>query len=190
MKSVSKSFGLLVALSLALTFATPARAHTNVDKTSPAEGQTVSAGAVTLEVKFTDKILDLANSSEIVLKGENGSISGIGCISVTDRGITAEAFVGTAGAYKVSWRTVAEDGHPIEGSFSFTVTGTSEDDSLTCKDGVTVSLPKETEPTVIAPAPKDEASDAGAIYNYLIGGGLVAIVIALVGILRRRKTTK
>lgn len=188
--SVRKSFSLLATVSLLLALAGPASAHTKVDKTTPGEGDSVAAGNITLAVSFTDKVLDLADSSEIVLKGETDSVSGVGCLTVTERGIKAEAFVGTPGEYKVSWRTVAEDGHPIDGSFAFTVTGTSNGESLTCKDGVTVTIPKETEPEVVAPTPTEEASDAGAIYNYLVGGGLVAAAVAIVVILRRRKTTK
>ena len=188
--SVRKSFSLLATLSLLVALATPAAAHTKVDKTTPGEGDSVTAGNITLAVSFTDKVLDLADSSELVLKGDAASVSGVGCLTVTDRGIKAEAFVGTPGEYKVSWRTVAEDGHPIDGTFAFTVTGTSDGESLTCKDGVTVTIAKESEPVVIAPSPNEETNDAGAIYNYLIGGGLVAVVVALVMILRRRKTTK
>ena len=192
MNSVRKSLSLVIALVLAFSAVNPAGAHTKVDKTSPAEGETVTAGEVTLEVSFTDKILDLANSSEIVLKGESESISGVGCISVTERGIKAEAFVGTAGTYKVSWRTVAEDGHPIDGDFSFTVTGSSKAESVTCKDGVTVKTPTATEPTEVTPTatPTTDSGEPGQIYNYLMGGGLVAVVIAIVVILRRRKATK
>ncbi|MEO0312949.1 MAG: hypothetical protein RL140_179 [Actinomycetota bacterium] len=188
--SVRKPLSILATLLLLVGLANPAGAHTKVDKTTPADGESVAAGNVTLAVSFTDKVLDLADSSEIVLKGEDDSVSGVGCLTVSERGIKAEAFVGTAGKYKVSWRTVAEDGHPIDGTFEFTVTGSSDGESLTCKDGVTVTIPKETEPLVISPAPKEEASDDGAIYNYLIGGGLAAVVVAIVVLLRRRKTTK
>ncbi len=188
--SVRKSLGLLASLSLLVALATPAGAHTKVDQTTPAEGDSVAAGNITLEVSFTDKVLDLADSSEMVLKGETDSVSGVGCLTVTARSIKAEAFVGTPGEYEVSWRTVAEDGHPIDGTFAFTVTGTSDGESLTCKDGHTVTIPKETEPVVITPTPSADAGDAGAIYNYLIGGGLVAVAIAILIILRRRKTTK
>ena len=192
MNSVRKALSLLIALALTFTAVNPAGAHTKVDKTSPAEGQTVTAGTMTLEVSFTDKVLDLADSSEIVLKGESGSVSGVGCVSVSDRGIKAEAFVGTAGTYKVSWRTVAEDGHPIDGNFSFTVTGSSEAESITCKGGVTVKVPTVAEPTEPAPTatPRNNESDAGSIYNYLVGGSLAAVAIVLFLILRRRKVTK
>ena len=190
MISVRKSFSLMAALSLLLALASPASAHTKVDKTSPAEGESVTAGTISLEVTFTDKVLDLADSSELVMQGAADSVSGVGCLTVTERGIKAEAFVGTPGEYQVSWRTVAEDGHPIDGTFAFTVTGTSDGESLTCKDGQTVKIAKTEEPKVITPAPTEEASDAGVIYNYLIGGGLVAVTVAIVVILRRRKTTK
>ena len=188
--SVPKSFSLLATLSLLVALAAPAGAHTNVDNTTPGEGDSIAAGNITLAVSFTDKVLDLADSSELILKGETDSVSGVGCLTVTDRGIKAEAFVGTPGEYKVSWRTVAEDGHPIDGTFSFTVTGTSDGESLTCKDGQTVKITKAEDPKVIFPSPNEETSEAGAIYNYLIGSGLVAVAVAIVVILRRRKTTK
>ncbi|MEY4398276.1 MAG: hypothetical protein RLZ53_852 [Actinomycetota bacterium] len=190
MTSVRKSLRFFAALSLLLALASPAGAHTKEEETSPANGESVDAGNITLTISFTDKVLDLADSSEIVIKGEADSVSGVGCVTVTERGIKAEAFFGTPGEYKVSWRTVAEDGHPIDGSFAFTVTGNSDGESLTCKDGVTVATPKQTEPEVISPEPTDAADDAAAIYNYLIGGGLAATAVSIVVILRRRKITK
>ena len=190
MTAVRISLSLVATLSLLLGLASPAFAHTKVDKTSPADGDTVAAGSVTLSIGFTDKVLDLADSSEIVLKGEDGSVSGVGCISVAERSIKAEAFVGTAGTYQVSWRTVAEDGHPIDGTFTFTVTGTSDGQPLTCKDGVTVTIPKEAEPEVTSSKTTDDSAGAESLYNYLIGGGLAVVAVAIVLMLRRRKTTK
>lgn len=190
MTYVRKSLSLIAVVSLLVGLAGPALAHTKVDKTSPTDGETVAAGKITLTVAFTDTVLDLADSSEIVLTGEDGSESGVGCVVVTERGIKAEAFVGTEGTYRVSWRTVAEDGHPIDGDFSFKVTGTSEDDSITCKDGVTTAVPKKADPVVIAPKPVEKSDDSGMIYNYLIGAGLLAVAVAIIVLLRRRKTTK
>lgn len=120
---VKKVVSTLIGVSLLMGLVSPAFAHTDVSVTSPKDGSTVQAGSVVVSVLFNDKILDLADSSEIVvIDSENRSIQ-VDCTKVEGKELQATVFFATAGEYRVTWRTVAEDGHPLSGKFSFKVSG-------------------------------------------------------------------
>ena len=120
---VKKVVSTLIGVSFLMGLVSPAYAHTDVSVTSPKDGSTVQAGSVVVSVLFNDKILDLADSSEIVvLDSENQSIQ-VDCTKVEGKELQATVFFATAGEYRVTWRTVAEDGHPLTGKFSFKVSG-------------------------------------------------------------------
>jgi methionine-rich copper-binding protein CopC len=191
MSSLKKSLLALVLLVAGLLNVSPALAHTEVDHTSPAANSSIEAGTQTISVVFSDKILNLADSSEIVITDENGEEVVTSCLETNKTSLDIEAFLGTAGDYKVVWRTVAEDGHPITGKFGFTVTGTSDDSAfVSCKDlaaetPVVIATPKA-EP-LAAEAPKTN-SDGAVIWPYATAAVLVIAVGGFV--LLRRKSTK
>lgn len=188
---------LLVIMStifVMANFYSPAFAHTESTKTTPSSGETVAAGVIDLAVTFSDKVLNLAESSEIALSGEPDSVFGVGCVTVKDKSIQANAFVGTPGKYTATWRTVAEDGHPINGKFSFTVTGTSEGSPLTCENGQTVEVNLD-DADVEDPLPQTtdtNSAEAGeqSIYNYLIGGALLAVAVVVFILVRKNRASK
>jgi methionine-rich copper-binding protein CopC len=123
MSLVKKVVSTLIGVSFLMGLVSPALAHTDVSATSPKDGSTIEAGSVVVSIAFNDKILDLADSSEIVvLDSENGSIKAE-CTKVVGKELQATVYFAKAGEYRVTWRTVAEDGHPLSGKFSFKVSG-------------------------------------------------------------------
>lgn len=181
---------ILVALTLllaSLVSVSPASAHTEIDHTSPAAGTTVDAGVQTISVVFSDKILDLANSSEIAVTDSNGDAVELSCVEVKKTSLSAEVFLATEGEYKVVWRTVAEDGHPISGKFTFNATGTGDKANfVSCKDlasqgNVVISTPKA------EPAAATNESVTDGVWPYWVGGFAILITV-LVLVVRRRKT--
>lgn len=181
---------ILVAFTLLLASfgsVSPASAHTEIAHTTPSAGSTVAAGVQTISIKFSDKILDLANSSEIVVTDSNGDVVELSCVEVKKTTLSAEVFLPAEGEYKVVWRTVAEDGHPISGKFSFSATGTGDKgDFISCKDlasqGNAVIATPKAEP--VAPTP----TETGVIWPYWVGGLLILGVGTFV--LIRRKASK
>ncbi|MEN9608520.1 MAG: hypothetical protein RLZZ06_451, partial [Actinomycetota bacterium] len=178
-------------LLLSLTPVSPASAHTEIDHTTPAAGATVDAGVLNVSVVFTDKILNLADSTEIVINDAEGQAVEVSCVEVKDTSISADAFFPSAGDYEVTWRTVAEDGHPIDGTFSFTVTGTTEKtDFSSCAEqasqgNVVIATPKA-EPLMAVE--KTATEDTGIAWPFWAVGVLVIGVGAVV--FARRKSSK
>ncbi|MFM2384589.1 MAG: hypothetical protein RL166_463 [Actinomycetota bacterium] len=193
MNSLNKFLALVALVSLSIVPVSSASAHTETSRTTPSAGETVDAGIQTVEVVFTDKILNLADSSEISITDASGNQVETACIEVDNKSITADAFLPTSGEYKVVWRTVAEDGHPITGKFAFEVQGVAEKtDFVSCielaSQGTTViATPKATttEESVVVSSPESRMARL-----FWIGGLAAAAIAAVSYLLIRRKRVR
>lgn len=178
--------GVLLALWLP---GTSASAHDVLESTSPASQSTVPS--VPDQVTLTMDGVPAAIGSKIEIKDGSGMDWAQGQVAVLDRVATQRIKAGApAGRYTVNWRLVSADGHPIEGTFSFTASAAG--------DGSNAS--QATTPGPVAnPAPQAnttaEASEAtlapasdGSGFPWLIAGiVLVALLLlaALVVVVRR-----
>ena len=102
---------------LALLVTAPAHAHTD-GETVPADGAEVAALAQVM-LRFDAPMRVTA----ISLEGEGGEValaSEQGTDPVTEYVASPEGALGP-GAYEVEWRGLSADGHPMRGSFGFTV---------------------------------------------------------------------
>lgn len=104
-------------LTLAAT-ATGALAHSKTEQTRPADNAIVAAVEV-IEMRFDQPMRVTA----ITLTGPDGNVSiarETGMDAVTEfRAQPTDVLPN--GAYTVDWRGLASDGHPMQGSFGFTV---------------------------------------------------------------------
>ncbi|MCK0167648.1 copper resistance protein CopC [Jannaschia sp. S6380] len=110
---------VLPAMVAMLAMATSALAHSQVEDMRPADGgilQTVEA----IELRFDAPMRITA----ITLTGPDGDMAvtrETGLDPVTAfRALPPDAM--PAGAYRVDWRGLAADGHPMQGTFGFTLT--------------------------------------------------------------------
>ena len=106
----------IVAAVLALTV--PAQAHSKSEATVPADGATVAA-VETIEMRFDApmriiRVTLTGNGDEVGIERETGMEP------VTEfRAVPAADLA--PGAYEVEWRGMSDDGHPMQGTFGFTV---------------------------------------------------------------------
>jgi methionine-rich copper-binding protein CopC len=109
---------IILALVVALATATVALAHSKTEATTPADGATVQT-VQAIEMRFDDPMRVTA----ITLTGPDGEMDitrETGLDPVTEfRALPVGAM--PTGAYTVEWRALAADGHPMQGSFDFTV---------------------------------------------------------------------
>lgn len=190
MHNLNKALAVIALLFLSLAPVSPASAHTETNRTTPNSGDTVDAGIQKVSVTFTDKILNLAESSEIVISDGSGEPVETACVEVDDKSLSADAFFPAEGIYKVVWRTVAEDGHPITGKFSFNVQGVAEKtDFLSCAELASqgtevIATPKATtteESEVVS------STESRIARMFWIGGIVAAVFAAVSYLLVRRK---
>ena len=111
-----------VAVGCSLVLATPsaALAHPRYKSSDPPSNGEVSRPPTEVYVEFSEPITS-GSSMDITDPCGRNVDSGdaqVGATSMT-QGMAGSA----AGEYTVDWRALGADGHPIEGSFSFTSTG-------------------------------------------------------------------
>lgn len=114
--------GILAALVLALWCAPSATAHTKLESSVPADGSTSAGPIDEVALKFTLPVTPLGDG--IVIDGPAGPVAAD--VATAEGGlllVATPADTLAAGDYTVSWTAAAQDGHPLEGSFGFTVTG-------------------------------------------------------------------
>ncbi|HVG46058.1 MAG TPA: copper resistance CopC family protein, partial [Longimicrobium sp.] len=113
----------LAAAALLLASSAPARAHAGLLSSAPAAGDTVREVPRRLALRFTEPVE--ASSSRLALLGWDGRT-----VTLAPEADPADVAAFTAalpplepGGYRVQWRTLSADGHPVEGSFVFYVAG-------------------------------------------------------------------
>jgi methionine-rich copper-binding protein CopC len=110
------------AVLFAVGSAQAALAHAKMTTSVPEDGATVAAGVSQIEMRFSHpmrltlvRVHRAADDRDVALQGPLPK-------TFTDAAkVPVDAL--TAGAYDVSWTAVSEDGHVMQGSFAFKVTG-------------------------------------------------------------------
>jgi methionine-rich copper-binding protein CopC len=92
--------------------------HSKAEQTTPGNNATVETVEV-IEIRFGDPMRVTA----ISMKGPDGDVAierETGLDPITEFRASPTTTMGS-GVYQVDWRGLAADGHPMQGSFSFTV---------------------------------------------------------------------
>ncbi|MEU0953064.1 copper resistance CopC family protein [Streptomyces niveus] len=113
---------LVVPLAAAplLYAAQPAFAHTELVAGSPAESASESRPPRSIELTFSDEMT--SRYAKVALTAPDGGQGAAGPPQVTGRTVTLPVKPGLpAGSYTVGYRVVSADGHPVAGSYRFTV---------------------------------------------------------------------
>jgi copper transport protein len=118
--------GLAAALMIVIA-PRVALAHAHLVRSMPAAGSHLGASPTQLQLWYSEA--PVAAMTVITITGPGGISVPVGKIS-TDPGnsllLTAPLSAQlAAGEYTLTWRTVADDGHPSNGSFKFTVDGSA-----------------------------------------------------------------
>ncbi|MGH7565786.1 MAG: copper resistance protein CopC [Gemmatimonadota bacterium] len=108
--------------AVALVATAGAVVHTQLVSSSPADGDSLEASPASIRLVFSEPIE--AALSSILLVSARDSLE----IRVRADSTDAQALLGelpplAAAEYQVDWRVVSADGHPVDGSYRFTITG-------------------------------------------------------------------
>jgi methionine-rich copper-binding protein CopC len=149
-----------------------ASAHNYLVSSSPAAGSTVDAPPSEVTLTFNDVILDLAaaggaggdagagsspaagGSSVVQVTGPDGQGTHYetGCATDAGRSVSVPVALGGSGEYRVTWRVVSADGHPVSDSIAFTYQAPA---------GAAASAGTPDGPACAAAAPGGAASSGG-----------------------------
>jgi hypothetical protein len=179
---------VLVAL-LAVVTAAPAFAHTRLVSSTPVAGTPAEAPAEVVLV-FSDPVQP--GLSAVSVTGSDGEEHVAGSPAAGGDGATVTQPLRApleAGTYRVAYRVLAADGHPVTGTFD--VVATAAPTAAPATSGPPTAAPEPTteptpEPTTRAlrPAADEQEDDGGLPVLPLVVGGLV--VAAVAGLLARR----
>jgi copper resistance protein C len=162
---------LLAGLALLLG-AAPALAHTRLQSSNPTDGASLDAAPEHVSLTFNEEMSP--DFSTITVVGPDGARYETGAVGAEGGTVsTAVLPLGPAGQYKIGYRVVSADGHPVSGEVSFTLTTAGQ---ATTAPAPATSAPAAA-PAAAAPAESDGGSPVwpwivGAVV--LVGGGVVA----------------
>jgi copper transport protein len=182
---------------LASARATPALAarpavpyHATLISSEPAKGSTIASSPARIYLVFSEEVE--ASLGSIRLVGPAGRVV---ALKSTGDPRNVSALVGPLttpldnGSWRVEWRIVSEDGHPIDGSFTFTVAGASVDTAASVAVPPSAVEPPHdsAHPVEIAPTSEEAAeqsafSDVPVLAATLRGLG-VGLLTAFAGLL-------
>nr|WP_211178186.1 copper resistance CopC family protein [Pseudonocardia acidicola] len=149
--------------------AAPAFAHAQLEGSDPPDGASLATAPDKVTVRFSDTMQQGFNALTVIgpdhLAYQQGAVTASGdSVSVGVKPL------GPAGRYTIGYRVVSDDGHPVEGSVSFT---------LTTPGAGTGSAPSAV-PAPAAQAAPDQGSGGAPVWPWivgaivLVGGGVVA----------------
>jgi len=156
-----------------------ATAHSSLVSSSPAEGESLTAAPAEVELVFDQVInssfLTVAISDQSGRRFDDGAPTADG-----ERVRTGIEGTLPPGSYTAAYRVISADGHPITGSYSFTVTGTAA-----------TAAPATPAPAPSAAAEQPEPADTGGPSAALLGTIVVFGILGVAGstwiLLRSRK---
>jgi hypothetical protein len=171
---------LVGALTGVAGTAAPASAHTALRSSSPADGAALTTTPGEVRLEFNERP---ASSPPQVAVTLGGRVIPSGPARTDGTSVVTPVTLPGPGAYTVAYRVVAGDGHPVQGTVRFRVTGTAGP-AATTSPGATASptagevarlAPRATaSPTAPVPPPQDTSR-----WPYLI---IALVLLLLVGI--------
>lgn len=112
--------GVLLALGATLALAEPALAHDYLVSSTPAANSTVRTAPDAVTLTFDAAVLSTGNGSTVLsVTGPDGKHFETACPVVKNDDVSSAVRLGPAGTYRVTWRIVSSDGHPVSDSIVF-----------------------------------------------------------------------
>ncbi|MDZ4351642.1 copper resistance protein CopC [Pseudarthrobacter oxydans] len=185
---------LTASLALAaLLGVAPAQAHDALASTSPTDGQTIATNPGKVSITLTNPpTTGIPGSNILTVTAPDGHVVSSGEVTVEGKTLSTDADIDHDGKHTVEWRAVSADGHPIEGTFSFTYAPEGEATEAPSATA-TSSAPAAAAPETLAVATQAAADPASQTQpadgtGWLIGAGVIVAALAagLVYLMRRR----
>ncbi|WP_445155492.1 copper resistance CopC family protein [Arthrobacter sp. Hor0625] len=183
-----------VLLSAVLLGAAPASAHDAVGSTSPADGASVPVPPQQVELTMSEP--PLALGTQVKVSDGAGTNWADGAVEIQDNVVSQKLKEGApAGAFTVQWRVSSSDGHPVEGTFTFTAAAPASGSTTPATSPAAGTAPAAgnvptlgtAQPgTTVAPTPAPDASQPFPWSIVIFVAVAVGILVAL-GLMAKRR---
>lgn len=183
-----------VAACVALLLgAAPAFAHTRLESSDPADKSSVDTAPASVSLTFNEDIS--AEFASISVVGPDGTNYATGPVSAAGGQVgTAVSPLGPAGAYEIGYRVVSDDGHPVQGKLTFTLTtpGPAASTPTAAPAAAPAAAPTaQAGPpatTVVDPQASSRPSEGAPIWPWLVGAVILVAVGAVVALRLGRRS--
>lgn len=161
----------------------PAAAHDELVSTNPTDGATLTEAPASLELTYSGDIMDVDGANQVRVTNAAGESVTDGDPEVDGTVVTQDLATAAADdTYTVTWRVVSSDGHPIQGTFTYTVGQGSNATSATTQAATTGAAEPSAENTgTSAPAASDPVSQASEGLSTPLKVVLALVAVAALG---------
>jgi methionine-rich copper-binding protein CopC len=124
MRRLGRGVAVLALAGVGLVgLATPAFAHNSLTGSNPVNEASVDVGPKTVELTFDQPVQEGDGLNSVAVTGPDGSHWEAGAAEVDSNVVRAPVReLGPKGTYKIGYRIVSADGHPVSGELTFTLT--------------------------------------------------------------------
>ena len=182
------------AAAIVVGAAAPALGHASVSDSTP-KNRSVVSEITEVSVTANERLLDIGENSKgfvLTVNDEEGNFYGDGCVTVDGDTASMAVALTTAGSYTVAYRVVSNDGHPIEGLYSFLFNGIDGAEPAPAfaerprcgvpQEPVASTEPAPAESTPAATTPAEEPAAPADDFDLTPWIGLVTIPLVLGGV--------
>lgn len=182
----------IAAMVMAMAAAPSAQAHTELLSSSPERGVRLPTAPAQVRLTFSD---DIDSDFAVVALEVNGTTQRLET-SVVGGVVTApvpasspgDAASGRTSSWTISYRVVSTDGHPVNGTVGFKVDRPRSTQSRPpSSEAQTSSSPQPGQTTSTESAASTSAAEGGSRLDWLWVGGIAAVLLAAVTIIRSRR---
>jgi methionine-rich copper-binding protein CopC len=147
--------GLLAAVCglVMLVVAGPALAHSRLESSDPADGASLATPPSKVTLTFNEAMQQGFATITVIGPGNTAWQDGEAQVSGDSVSVAVKP-LGAAGTYQIGYRVISDDGHPVSGSVSFT---------LTAPGPGAASAAPTVAPSTAAPAPAATTSAAAPV---------------------------
>lgn len=122
---VKRAMVVITLILTWLTFSTGAHAHAGLESSIPAKGSTLSEMPNEIVLTFTEELLKIGEErvNTLELISSNGEVLPLGPLDVEGEVLSAKILTKSkdfiSGSYKIKFRVVSADGHPVKSQIKF-----------------------------------------------------------------------
>lgn len=161
----------------------PATAHDELVSTNPTDGATLTEAPASLELTYSGDIMDVDGANQVRVTNAAGESVTDGDPEVDGTVVTQDLATAAADdTYTVTWRVVSSDGHPIQGTFTYTVGQGGSTTSATTQAATTGAAEPSAENTgTSTPAASDPVNQASEGLSTPLKVVLALVAVAALG---------
>ena len=167
----------------------PAAAHTGLQSSTPADGQTLTVAPDAISLTFSSAVA--SEFAQVAVTGPDGESVTSGEAAIDGAVVSQPVSTSGDGAYVVAYRVVSDDGHPVSGQLTFTLTGSGGAATETAPAQPTLPTTPAPSPdtaTAVSPAVDSDADSSWGLWLLLAAAGLLLIVATWLALRRRGDT--